>query len=596
MTRYAKVVGTKATPQTEPVLGKDQVQNNAGGFVFALDKWAQARRFVVLGCENNTYYCTEHELVRDNAKSLEACIKDDPVRLVNMLVEISDGGLAPKNEPAIFALAMTVGLASSEGRKAALEALPKICRIGTHLFQFVSSVKAFRGLGRSVRRAISKWLNDKPAEKLAYQVIKYQQRDGWGFRDLLRLTHPVPSTPQHDAIYKWVVDGLHQAPPDKDNKVRVKDGKDQAHGKAIELLSVYHPTEQDRVVAVDAVEKDWVLNLPPQIHAFEKLKEANDLTHVCNVIRANNMPRECVPTQWQTKPEVWDALLESMPMTAMVRCLNRMTACGLIAPMSKASNHVIAQLANQELITKSRIHPISMLSALMTYQQGHGVKGKLTWEPVSQVVDALDQAFYLSFKNVEATGKRIMLALDVSGSMTRGDIAGVPGLSPRQASAAMAMVTARTEKNWVVTGFTCAGQAPQSFIGQWTDRGYAEGLSVLPISPRQRLEDIVKYTESLPFGGTDCAQPMLYALKKGMELDAFIVYTDSETWANDQIQPFQALQQYRQKMGINAKLIVVGMTATGFTIADPSDAGMLDLVGFDSSAPQMMSEFITGRI
>lgn len=44
-------------------------------------------------------------------------------------------------------------------------------------------------------------------------------------------------------------------------------------------------------------------------------------------------------------------------------------------------------------------------------------------------------------------------------------------------------------------------------------------------------------------------------------------------------------------MGIDAKLIVVGMTATKFTIANPDDPGMLDIAGFDTAAPGIMSEF-----
>ena len=32
-------------------------------------------------------------------------------------------------------------------------------------------------------------------------------------------------------------------------------------------------------------------------------------------------------------------------------------------------------------------------------------------------------------------------------------------------------------------------------------------------------------------GGTDCAQPMLYAKRKKLAVDVFIVYTDNETWA-----------------------------------------------------------------
>ena len=43
--------------------------------------------------------------------------------------------------------------------------------------------------------------------------------------------------------------------------------------------------------------------------------------------------------------------------------------------------------------------------------------------------------------------------------------------------------------------------------------------------------------------------------------------------------------------GIQAKLIVVGMLSNRFTVADPTDAGMLDVVGFDTNAPQVMADF-----
>ena len=54
--------------------------------------------------------------------------------------------------------------------------------------------------------------------------------------------------------------------------------------------------------------------------------------------------------------------------------------------------------------------------------------------------------------------------------------------------------------------------------------------------------------------------------------------------------------QYRDKMGIPAKMIVVGMISNGFTIADPDDAGMLDVVGFDTAVPQLMSDFVVGGV
>ncbi len=90
--------------------------------------------------------------------------------------------------------------------------------------------------------------------------------------------------------------------------------------------------------------------------------------------------------------------------------------------------------------------------------------------------------------------------------------------------------------------------------------------------------------EGLPFGGTDCSLPMVWARGNRVEVDTFVIYTDNETWAGE-VHPFQALAEYRQAMGRPARLIVVGMTSTGFTIADPRDPGMLDVVGFDRARP-----------
>jgi 60 kDa SS-A/Ro ribonucleoprotein len=48
--------------------------------------------------------------------------------------------------------------------------------------------------------------------------------------------------------------------------------------------------------------------------------------------------------------------------------------------------------------------------------------------------------------------------------------------------------------------------------------------------------------------------------------------------------------------GIAAKLIVVGMLSNGFTIADPNDGGMMDVVGFDTATPQVMNDFVRGEM
>src|SRR5262249_37571050 len=153
---------------------------------------------------------------------------------------------------------------------------------------------------------------------------------------------------------------------------------------------------------------------------------------------------------------------------------------------------------------------------------------------------------------------------------------GVAGLTPRIASAAMSLVTAATETEHSFIAFTAAAGG---YGGQWG--GGESGISTLSISPRQRLDDVIEEVGRHPMGGTDCALPMIWAQKHRVDVDTFVIYTDNETWAGN-VHPAQALRAYRDARGIPAKLVVVGMTSTGFSIADPADAGMLDVVGFDS--------------
>jgi 60 kDa SS-A/Ro ribonucleoprotein len=550
---YLKRHGTRRVPQWAPLPG--QVPNSAGGFAWAVDAWTRLRRFLVLGSEGGSYYASEWTLTRKNAKAVEECVREDGVRAVAEIVRVSTEGRAPKNDPALYALALAAGLGDIETRRAALAALPQVARTGTHLFQFALFVEGFRGWGRSLRRAVGRWYAAQSVDALAYQAVKYRQRAGVTHRDLLRLAHParrvgagnpeLEVSDEHARLFEWIVRG-----GDTDG-------------------------------------------LPRLVEGFARAQEAATARETAALIREFRLPREALQPEHLTSPEVWEALLDEMPMTALIRNLATMTRVGVLAPGSAGTSKAVAQLGDAARIRKARVHPIAVLAALRTYASGRGFRGRGEWNPVREIVDALDTAFYTAFGNVEPAGKRLLLALDVSGSMTGGDVAGVPGLSPRDASAALALVTAATETQYELIGFF-AGR------GGWktgTNRhGWgADGLTPLAISPRQRLNDAVKAVSDLPFGGTDCALPMLYAQAQKQEIDTFVIYTDSETWAGD-IHPAQALRDYRHASGIDARLVVVGMVSNGFSIADPHDPGMLDVVGFDTATPQLISDFARGAL
>lgn len=524
---YLQGHGTRVTPQSEPIPGSPQVANSAGGYSFEVDVWTRLRRFLILGSEGGSYYAGERELTKENVDAVREAVRTDGKRLVDEVVAISEAGRAPKNDPALLALAIASASSETDVRRYALDALPRVARTGTHLFAFLTFANGERGEGRAFRRAIANWYTSKDRDALAYQLVKYQSRHGWTHRDALRVAHPSPDTYNGDLL-RWAA------------------GKD---------------------VALEMTEA------PATLKGFYALREAEDARASALTIAryGGAVSWEMVQSEHLTSPAVWEALVPHMPLGALVRNIATMTRVGYIAPMSAGSTAVIERLGNAEAIHKARLHPIALLAAQVTYMQGHGMRGTNTWTPVPQVIDALDRAFYMAFDNVAPTNKRHMLALDVSSSMAYGSVSGVPGLSPRVASAAMALVTAQVEPSYMTMAFQ------RRFVP-------------LALSPRMRLDSALQAVAGLDFGGTDCALPMQYAKAENILVDVFVVYTDSETWAGH-IHPSQALDEYRQATGIGAKLVVVGMEGNRFSIADPRDPGMLDVVGFDTSTPEAIAAF-----
>lgn len=542
----------KVTPQSQPIPGSVQVENNAGGFVFEIDDWKRMERFLILGSEGNTYYCDERKMTADNVTCLGRCLKADGHRYLKLVEDISVAGRAPKNDPALLALAYAFAQGDVETRREAALVLPKVARIGTHLFHFADFVDGMRGWGPVLCRAVADWYLGKKAGDLASQLLKYQARDGWSHRDLLRLSHPKSDEPVINALFGYAVKGAEALSYGEDEPLRF----------------------------VGAVEELKRLPKPPEA-------SKSDEHRVVQLITDYRLPRECVPTEWLNSKAVWEALLRGMPMTAMIRNLGKMSSIGLLAPLSSTARDVAARLCDEAELRKARVHPIQVLMALATYKQGHGMKGSLNWTPVQAVVASLDAAFYKAFLNVEPTGKRFYIALDVSGSMGDGNVAGTP-LTPREASAALVMVTMRTEEQYHIVGFT-NGQ----YRSMWSNvTGHGSGVTDLPLNPSMDLTTAVQTVSGLNFGGTDCALPMIDAKARKIEADVFYVLTDNETWAG-RIHPCQALRDYRQSTGIPAKLIVAGLTATQFSIADPSDPGSLNVVGFDASVPALIADFVT---
>ena len=508
----------------------DQVQNNAGGYVFRVSDEGRLLRFLILGTEGGTFYASERDQTGLETGFVQAYAVSDGLGMVRTILDVARANRAPKADASLLALAAVAKLGDLEARKAAWNALPELARTGTMLLHFLAFAQSFGGWGRLTRRGVASVYESLPLERLALWAVKYKARDGWSQADALRLAHPKTADAARNALFKFMVDGVLKGASDP--ALRVVEGH---------LLALKVRTDAEAAA----------------------------------LMREYGLPIEAVPTEARG-PEVYRAAMETNGLTWLFRNLGNLGRVGLLVPGNwDFMQAVVSRLTDPEALRKGRIHPIDALKALMVYRAGRGVRGSGEWVTVPQVVDALEAAFYASFGNVTPAGKRFLLGVDVSGSMMGGMVAGVPGLTPNIAASAMAMVTFRCEPSALAMGF-------------------AHDFRDLRLTPRDSLEAVARKTQLASFGGTDCALPMTWALKNRVQADVFVVYTDNETWAGT-IQPQAALQAYRDRTGIPARLIVVGLTSTGFSIADPHDAGMLDLVGFDSSAPGVMGAFARGE-
>ena len=305
------------------------------------------------------------------------------------------------------------------------------------------------------------------------------------------------------------------------------------------------------------------------IHHYLEAQEC-ELQRLSELITYHGLPREAVPTAMLQKDEVWAALGPQMPAMAFVRNLPALTTHKAIRPME-------AQWAVERLERlgprdgrPAQVHPFHLLTASVVYRSGQSVDGKGKWDPVPQVSEALDAAYDNSFSAAPSTGQRVYLAVDVSGSMSYNTVGKLRGLTAAKCAAAVIMMIARRERNHYIKMFD------------------TNPLDI-HIAAHDSLTDVMG---KVPIGGaTDMAQPFLHAMKENIPVDCFIIATDGETFAG-RTHPAKALQYYRAHMGIPAKAVQLAFCSNRVSIMDPADAGTLDIPGFDSGLPAILSDFM----
>ena len=609
-TKYTEIAGKQRksrqrTPDRKPIPGREKEMklNHAGGYSFSTSDMERMLRFLILGADTNTYYQDQKTLVKQNTANVQKCIEADPKAVVDLIVDVSLNSRALKQDAGLYALAMVasygidlpdpvepdekdydqeaLGLYEDafneyeelkaahdravDARGYALSKLHLVARTPTALYTFASFVGDMRGWGRGLRKAFARWYTMKPLDKLAMQAWKYKQRGGFSHRDVLRLAHPVTDDMQRNVVFEYMTH------PDESPLTK---GLPKHRNGRIKGFGV---PAHDQIAAAEEV-----LHLQG--------KDAATVKRAVNLITKYRLTHEAVPSQLKQSPAIWEALLEDMPLQAMVSNLGRMSAVGLIKPLSAASKKVIDALHNGEAIERSRMHPMKFLIAAKQYGTGRGRSGMI-WTPNTKIIDALDDGFYASFGNVVPTGKNLLVAIDDSGSMQGGwgsPVAGIPGFTAAEAAAAFGLVLYKTEPNCHMIGFA-------DDIREWKR-----------LSTRIRIDGLKKLIGQ--GGGTYTALPVHYVMEQKLDVDGIVSFTDNETWAGGDRWGYgfnrhsrsgkvaELLPQYANRVGHRVRFINCAMTATSCTDVDPSNKDMFEVAGLDSNVPNLVGEFLAGNV
>ena len=651
----------------------NQVLNDAGGYVWKLPTLEHVNRYLVLGGAKDmgNYYRQSSDVNLECALSVLKMIRDPDasqfVQLCALLKAVSVGGRAPKQEPVLLSLAAAIVFAKNPAEKQiAFDTMKDCVRIPTHMFMLAGFVRDLsmskpenkgKGWGAGFRRAISQYYTSRNGRDIAFQMTKYQNREGWTHADIIRMIHIDPTTLADDGArlmfdYVMMKNARKAKVPSEKTLAALK-----ASGKCILPNPFKAPTKEEFLAKLNSIETppiptqktlaqfatqtvavaataakslvggfvaavtsvmpsaaatskpvvaaavadsdddeegggagkkqhhheltqlQQVAHLLKHLHAVHEAGESKNVPLACALIRSGRLVREHIPTSLFASREIWATLLETMPLEALLRNLGKMTQNGVAGDKYK---EIVARMSDQTAILKARIHPIKVLVASKVYKNGHGDLGSLSWVPNSFISNAFTTLFRLSYGNITPTGQSIMVALDVSGSMSSA-VLGSKVLTCRDASIAMALLYLETEKNVSVVGFS-AGLTDMS--GPSSRNQLRRGMTI---------DEGLAATNGMAFSSTDCVLPIHHAIKHNLKFDAFIVLTDNETYAPNE-HPQSALVRYRQMMGTETKLIVIGMTGNCFTIVDPTDRKTLNLAGFDTSTPEIASMFLRGEI
>lgn len=554
MSGYEGVLNANGQDSGKPILGreKEMKENLAGGYAFKADDWQALRRWLLCGSLTNGFYQSSFDMTTQNLEIIKRLVNENPKKVAEEILYASKKGINVQI-PILGLVFLSMG--NKEAKGAFKEVFGEVIRTASHLYTFFKYNKMLRGFGRLIHSSVNSWLDSHDPKELEYQFLKYQSREGWSAKDVLRIVKPVESDPIKSNLYGWIV------------------GKSDNIDEAFERIKIY-----------------------------ETLKQGLSESDVVDAINKYRLTWEMVPANIERTKAVWKAIFMNMPVGATIRSLGNLTEKGIFEDSEMI--YTLDKRMSKENIHKAYVHPISTANAYKVYTSaGYYGKSKLSWTPNNKVSSILERVIEDSFDNVEKTNKKFMFGLDVSGSMTGfrggGDVKSMI-LSPMEIEATIALATVRTEEEVFVGGFS-DNYTP---LPGW-NKSLEWSTTLKTINSAMNYsgwrgsngKNIVDGIWPNSFGGTNAGSTYEYAIRHKIDADVFVFFTDSENWLG--YHPAEALKKYRnvmQKPEAKAIYITLLPYSDNITLVDPKDRFSYDVAGFSADTPKIISFIAKGDI
>ncbi|WP_336936951.1 TROVE domain-containing protein [Acinetobacter modestus] len=345
-----------------------------------------------------------------------------------------------------------------------------------------------------------------------------------------------------------------------------------------DVLKMTHPKPKD--VAQDAFfayvlgKKYELEQLPVKVQALEKFRQG--LTQ-----DVPDLPMQLL-TSLPLSAQQWAEIAKNGGWQMLRMNLNTFARHGVFE-IEGMDNVIANKLQNHDMIRKSRVLPYQLMS---------------TWaaldDAVPQIIrQALQNTMQIALNNVPRLSGRVVVAVDVSGSMSSSitgyrkgatsklrcvDVASLFACALKQVNPDIAIMPFDTE----VRTF--------GLLTKLKNTLYGENLSIF---------DIAKQFAAMCGGGTDCSQPLKQLNQDKTAVDLVIYFSDNESWA-DQLRT-------RHKTGMlyewdilkqrcpEAKLVCVDLQPYTHTQI-PERADVMNIGGFSDNVFNLIDLFAQGKM